>query len=355
MDLRGCEEDCREVGLNKVAQLNATARAELFAETANRLGLPESLVEKDFWVCWTLDQLFSIEEFKGRLLFKGGTSLSKVFGAIARFSEDIDLAVDYTMLGFTGASDPQLANLSRSKQNALLLKMIQECQNYIRGEFIDRLRERCRSLLGPEGPWSLSVDAQDPNVVRFQYPRAVTQHVAYIAPQVVLELGTHAEFVPRGDFTIRSFAAGEFPALFERTDVAVTNLLAKRTFWEKATILHAEFHRPAEKPMPGRYSRHYFDVAVMAGGPVKAEAFADLALLAAVVRHKRIFYPSAWAQYPLASPGTFRLLPPETRLGALREDYRDMAVMIFGDAPRFDTIIETLAKLEKELNSLRQR
>lgn len=83
-----CEEDRREAGLNIVAQLNAPVRAELFAETANRLGLPESLVEKDFWVCWLLGQLFSIEEFKGRLLFKGGTSLSKVFGAITRFSED---------------------------------------------------------------------------------------------------------------------------------------------------------------------------------------------------------------------------------------------------------------------------
>jgi len=112
--------------LNKIAQLPAPARADIFAETANRLGLPEPLVEKDFWVCWMLGQLFSIEAFKGRLLFKGGTSLSKVFGAIERFSEDIDLAVDYSMLGFTGASDPLLPELSRSKQTALLSKMLRD-------------------------------------------------------------------------------------------------------------------------------------------------------------------------------------------------------------------------------------
>jgi hypothetical protein len=112
--------------LNKVAQTTAAARAEIFAQTASRLGLPESLVEKDFWVCWMLGQLFSIEEFKGRLLFKGGTSLSKVFGAIRRFSEDIDLAVDYTMLGFTGASDPVSPRLSRTKQTALLSRMLVE-------------------------------------------------------------------------------------------------------------------------------------------------------------------------------------------------------------------------------------
>lgn len=340
--------------MNKVALLDPTTRAELFAETANRRGLHESLVEKDFWVCWMLDQLFSIEEFKGRLLFKGGTSLSKVFGAIARFSEDIDLAVDYTMLGFTGASDPHRATLSRTKQAALLTKMLQKCQSYIKGEFIERLRERCASVLGPEdrGGWMLSVDGKDTNVVRFQYPKAVVQHVRYIAPQVVLELGTHAEFVPRDDFTIRSFAASEFPNFFAKADAGVTSLLAKRTFWEKATILHAEFHRPPEKPMPSRYSRHYFDVATMAEGPVKKEAFEDLSLLAAVVRHKQIFYPSAWAQYPLASAGTFRLLPPEARVKALRQDYRDMGVMIFGEAPRFEGVLETLGKLESELNSL---
>jgi Uncharacterized conserved protein len=273
--------------LNKVAQLNATARAEVFAETANRLGLPESLVEKDFWVCWALGQLFSIEDFKGRLLFKGGTSLSKVFGAIARFSEDIDLAVDYTMLGFSGANDPLSPRLSRSKQIALLSRMLLECQSYIKGEFLDRFRERCATVLASGGEWSLEMDRDDPNVVRFFYPRAAGRRVAYVAPQVVLELGTHAEFIPCGDFIIRSFAAIEFPDLFKEAGVLVTSLLAKRTFWEKATILHAEFHRPADKPAPGRHSRHYYDVAMMAGGPVKAEAFADLALIAAVVKHSK--------------------------------------------------------------------
>jgi hypothetical protein len=338
--------------VNKVAQLNARARAELFAETANRVGLPESLVEKDFWVCWMLGQLFSIEEFRGRLLFKGGTSLSKVFRAITRFSEDIDVAVDYTTLGFTGASDPLSPKLSRTKQIALLSIMLLECQSYIKGEFLDALRKRCKALLGSEMEWNLAVDNQDPNIVRFSYPKAVGQKAGYIAPQVVLELGTHAEFIPRGEFVIRSFAATEFPDLFDEAGVLVTSLLAKRTFWEKATILHAEFHRPADKPAPGRYSRHYYDVAMMAAGPVKADAFADLALLAAVVKHKQIFYPSAWAHYALATPGTFRLAPAEGRLSALNQDYRDMELMIFGEPPRFAKIVRTLIELENELNSL---
>ena len=135
----------------------------------------------------------------------------------------------------------------------------------------------------------------------------------------------------------------------------VTSLLAKRTFWEKATILHAEFHRPAERNPPGRYSRHYYDVAMMAGRSVKQEAFEDLDLLAAVVKHKQTFYASAWAQYPLAVPGTFRLAPPESRIQALRQDYREMAVMIFGEPPPFEQIVEKLAALEKELNVLQKK
>ena len=341
--------------MNKTAQLAAAARAAIFTETANRRGLPEALIEKDFWVCWMLAQIFSIEPFRAGLLFKGGTSLSKVFGVIERFSEDIDLAVDYTMLGFTGARDPLAQGLSRTKQTALLGEMLEACRKYIAGEFIERLRERCIEVLGPEGSWKLAVDEQDPNIVHFFYPPSVQGQVAYIAPQVMLELGTHAEFIPRGKFVIRAFAAAEFPHLFEQAEVPVISLLAKRTFWEKATILHAEFHRPAEKKMPDRYSRHYYDVAMMAARQVKQEAFADLDLLAAVVKHKQIFYASAWARYPLAVPGTLKLAPPESRIQALRQDYREMGVMIFAEAPPFEQITDTLVALEQELNALQRK
>jgi hypothetical protein len=124
-----------------------------------------------------------------------------------------------------------------------------------------------------------------------------------------MELGTHAEFIPRGEFTIRPFAAEEFPHLFADSDVRVTALLAKRTFWEKATILHAEYHRSPGKHFPARYSRHYYDVAMLSQTPIKDEALADLQLLKDVVRHKKTFYPAAWARYDLAVPGTLKLTP----------------------------------------------
>jgi hypothetical protein len=225
-----------------------------------------------------------------------------------------------------------------------------ECQRYVGSEFLDVLKTRCHEVLGAAEAWSLDVSGQDPNVVRFHYPATAAKSLAYVAPQVVLELGTHAEFVPRDRFTIRSFAGEEFPALVPDGDVGVVALLAKRTFWEKATILHAEYHRPPEKPLPDRYSRHYYDVAMLAQGAIRSEALADMTLLAQVVRHKEVFYPSAWAHYDLARSGSLRLLPAEKRLTALERDYRNMGVMIFGEPPAFDKLMGTLAALEQGIN-----
>ena len=336
--------------MNSVARMPANARAELFTETADRRNLPEAIIEKDFWVCWVLKQLFSIEVLTGRLLFKGGTSLSKIFHVINRFSEDIDLAVDYAALGFTGERDPRREDISKTRRNAILAGMMVECQRYIGGEFLDTVNTRCREILGADETWSLEVSKQDPNVVQFRYPTASARGLDYLNPHVVLELGTHAEFVPHDNFTIHSFAAEEFPNVVVDGDIPVVALLGKRTFWEKATILHAEYYRPPEKPLPDRYSRHYYDVAMMAQGKIRPEALSDLDLLAQVVRHKETFYPSGWAHYELARQGTLRLVPREERLAALERDYRNMGVMIFGEPPAFNTIMETLAALEQEIN-----
>jgi hypothetical protein len=335
--------------VNTVARMPGRERADLFTETAARKGVSDAIVEKDFWVCWVLKQLFSIDAFTGRMLFKGGTSLSKVFHAINRFSEDIDLAVDYVALGFTGDRHPRREGLSKTKRAALLDEMMAECRRYIGSEFVATLRARCAEILGDSGAWAAEIDDQDPNVVRFRYPASAAA-LPYITPQVVLELGTHAEFVPHGRFTVRAFAAEEFPKIFAEPNVEVEALLARRTFWEKATILHAEFFRPAERAMPRRYSRHYYDLSMLAQGPIRTEALADADLLAQVVAHKQIFYPAAWARYELARPGSLHLLPVPERRSTLERDYRDMGVMIFGAPPPFEAMTETLGQLENEVN-----
>jgi hypothetical protein len=156
--------------VNRIAQMSPQERADVFTETAERKRLAEAVIEKDFWVCWVLKQLFSVEALSGRLLFKAGTSLSKIFHAINRFSEDIDLAVDCVALGFTGEKVPRREGISKTKRAGILDDMMTECQRYIGGEFLTTLRTRFQEILGAGGTWSVDVSKLDPNVVQFHYP-----------------------------------------------------------------------------------------------------------------------------------------------------------------------------------------
>jgi len=337
--------------MDRVACLDSETRKDLFRETAAHMGdMSPVIIEKDFWVCWLLKQLFSAREFQGWLVFKGGTSLSKCFNLIKRFSEDIDLAVDYEKLGFTGTRDPRDKHLSHTKRGAVLAEMLTACQAYVGGPFIETLRELITNKLGPTG-WDLRVSSDDANTVEFVFPSALDARLDYIKPAVVLELGTHAEPVPQETRAIHPFAADYFPQVFDEELCSVLTVVARRTFWEKATILHAEYHRPLNKPMLPRYSRHYADVAEMAQYPVKNEALADIDLLRAVCTHKDRFYHCGWARYLDAKPGSFHLLPRPERVSALRKDYQSMQAMFFYEHPDFEVILERLNALEDEINS----
>jgi len=338
--------------MDRIAQKGRKDRADLFLATAERMHLHPVNVEKDFWVCWLLKHLFTIPDFDGWLVFKGGTSLSKCFNLIQRFSEDIDLAVDFEKLGFTGERDPRQGRLSRTKRQRLLDTMLADCRKYIAGSFLTTLKKRLQESLG-RGGWALAVSTEDPNTVEFEYPSALDAKLDYIRPSVALELGTHAEPVPHGPIPIRSFSAEQFPKLFAEPDCSITTVVARRTFWEKATILHAEYHRPSEKPMLPRYSRHYSDVATMARSSVKDEALADLELLQSVVVHKDRFYHSGWAKYLEAKPGTFHLLHRAERLSELQRDHKAMQPMFFGTQMTFDDVLHELDRLEKEINEKR--
>ena len=135
-------------------------------------------------------------------------------------------------------------------------------------------------------------------------------------------------------------------------DCAVVAIDAERTFWEKATILHQEAHRPGT--IPARYSRHYYDLYRLGGKPgTKATALSDLALLKSVVEFKERFYYSSWARYDLALPGSFRLSPPENQIPAVERDYREMRDMFYREPPEFDDVLRSLNLLEKEINASR--
>ncbi len=321
-----------------IASLSDKERGDLFRETASKMHTTNAIVEKDFWVVWTLDKLFLDERLNEILMFKGGTSLSKVFGLIERFSEDIDLILDWHLL--TG-EDP-FEERSKNQQNKFNVQLNEKAKLYIKDELLpivsDILQPHCKCKIDEEDGFSINI----------KYP-AIFKDSALL-PQILLEIGHLALWLPSGNYKISPFAAQEFPQKFKNPTCRVNAILAKRTFWEKATILHQEANRAENKRIPLRHSRHYYDLAMMAESSVKDEALADLELLTDVVEFKQRFYTSAWAKYEDAKVGTLKLLPPEFRYKELKEDYKSMQNMIFGESIDFDKIIAILQELEYEIN-----
>jgi hypothetical protein len=337
--------------MNGIARRDKPFRRDLFEEAARRRGLQAAIVEKDFWVCWTLKQLFSMPELSGRLIFKGGTTLSKVFGIIRRFSEDIDLTLDRALIGFTADRNPDQA-ASRKKREKLVKEMVSACRDYIQGPLVAILREQFGRILGGEWEVLVDPDARDGQAVLFRYPAAVT-HPEYIVPAVRMEFGSRSDPWPTVAAGILPYAAEEFAKAFAEPKCDVVALDVNRTFWEKATILHEEAHRPAAAATPPRYSRHYYDLAMLAKSPVLRSAMQRIDLLERVVWHKSTFFARSWSRFESAKPGTFRLMPTADRQSSLEADYRRMRPMIFDDPPSFADIMATLQALEQAINEKR--
>lgn len=348
--------------MDKIARLAAGDRAELFRAAATQRGamLP-ALIEKDFWVCWTLKRVFALEKPSAGLIFKGGTSLSKVFKAIDRFSEDVDLSFDRAALGFGGDNDPAKA-ASRNKTEKKLEALSTACQEMIREKFLPQLEEAFATALGSapsKRTWQLELDADDPDkqTLLFRFPAGIADGkedlARYMRPDVRLELGARGEQWPAEDATVTSYAAETIPKPFTEPDCAVKVLAAQRTFWEKATILHAYYHWPEAKALQPRQSRHYFDLAKLQEKGIGAKALASLELLESVARHKAVFFRYPAAQYEKAVPGSLRLVPPPARRKELADDYAKMQEMIFGEVPPLEHIFEVLAELERTINEKR--
>ena len=194
----------------------------------------------------------------------------------------------------------------------------------------------------------VEVNPDYPDILNITYPSSFRDE--YLLPYIQLEIGPLSAAIPHENYTIQPYAAYEFPGLFKNPDCRVRAITAERTFWEKATILHQEAHRSADKPQPLKYSRHYYDLTRMAGSQVKNNSLANLELLEDVVRFKQQVYPRTWACYDLAVKGELKLIPPEHLIKFLLDDYENMREMIFGVYPGFNEILEVLKKLELEIN-----
>ncbi len=341
--------------MDKIAISTREARSRLFTQTGEKIGIDTHLAEKDFWVCWTLKQLFSISELKEHLIFKGGTTLSKVHGIINRFSEDIDLTLDRTFFGFS--DDPEKA-ASRKRRDALIEEMMEECSRYVCSELLELIQRHFSAVLGKsrsDFKWDMTICPKDKDrqTLLFHYPSTGIRS-EYNPPAVRLEFGSKSDLWPIEKARVISYAAEQFPAAFDKPECEVTALNAERTFWEKATILHQVAHWPEDKPLLPRYSRHYYDLAMLSKSSFLKSALKDMNLLARVIEHKNMYFRCGWANYDKAKPGTFKLIPSDKIVAELGSDYVRMEPMIFGDIPTFKDILVILRDLEVKINSTTQ-
>ncbi len=332
--------------------LSAEDRRAACAQAATRTRLPAVSIEKDFWVCWTLRELFALPEIGPRLTFKGGTSLSKAWHLIERFSEDIDVVIDRDFLGFGGEHSPERAP-SRKKQRQRLDELKAASQARIRESLQPALAARIAGKLRSGAEWRLDADPDDPDAqtLLFAYP-TVFGEASYVTPRVKIELGARSDTDPAETPQIEPYLAEAFPDLLTPSRFAVRVVAARRTFWEKAMLLHEETYRPADKRRGERMSRHYYDLFSLIRRGVADAAVADQGLFERVAAHREVFFRYTWMDYRTLQPGTLRLLPEPAQREAWERDYAAMRdTMFFGETPAFEEILGVIGEFERRFNA----
>lgn len=330
-------------------------RRDVFEAAAARLDTLPGYVEKDLWVCLVLDALFNKRpEGHPRLLFKGGTSLSKVFGLIDRFSEDIDLVVFRDGLGFEGEHDPAaVRGLSNKKRAALFKDLGAACSAYIQGDLRTALSSRLDEL-GTGCQVVPDMDDEDPQTLFIEYPTLFPgDDITYVPSRVKIEGGARSALGPSRDCMATPYIADELPDR-SFTSGGIRVIAPERTYLEKLLILHGvhcgyrEAGRlPADKD---RISRHYYDVAVITGTEVGRSALTDTNLLGAVRDHNLVAFRQAWRRFEEAVPGSVRLVPQAGLRTVIEQDYRAMQGMILGEGPDFGWVMDQLRHAEDAIN-----
>lgn len=352
--------------MDKFIALSKEDKRAAFEEAANRQSILPIIIEKDFWVCWVLKNIFEDKELAEYITFKGGTSLSKAYRLIERFSEDIDLTISRHAPYIAESSDPMEVNISRNERKRRIEALKENAQSFVTEFVLPALRKTFADKL--LGDWSLELDESDPNqpTILFYYPKIfryeqgginfsnfIFDHSnfeiieGYIRPHVKLEFGARGEAEPREKKQIIPYVAETFQHLFDKPSTEVHALVAERTFWEKVTILHALHHNYKERD---RMSRHYYDTFIMEQKGIADVALQNPMLLKTVVKNKSIMFSEPKASYETAKIGSLRLIPSTEIMTKLKQDYAAMQEMFFGEAPEFEKMMDVLSKLERRIN-----
>jgi len=329
-------------------------RGRFCKETEGKIGLPAASIEKDFWVCWTLEHLFTLPQWGEHLTFKGGTSLSKGWKLIDRFSEDIDIVITRDFLGFGGTKAPEAA--PSKKQTKLRLEALKtECRKRISEELQPALEQTIAASLPAGEKWQLtpaSIDEDpDQQTLLFHYPETLAETSAYLRPIVKIEMGARSDTEPAEKPQIIPYLAEAFPEVFGPCSFEVRVLAPERTFWEKAMLLHEETYRPAGKTRKPRLARHYYDLWCLIKKGIAARAVQHKDIFIRTAKHREVYFNWSWMDYTSLKQGTLRILPLKEQEASWRQDYQAMAgEMFFGDIPGFNEILQVIGEFERSFN-----
>lgn len=326
-------------------QLPDETKIRLFTETSRQIGLPSSsAAEKDWWVVHTLSVIFSMD-CANALIFKGGTSLSKGWKVIHRFSEDIDLALDREFLGFSG-------ELTKGDIRKLRRKSFQ----FISEVFTEELKNKFTEL-GFKNvtvkPREVENHDQDPLIIEIYYNK-LTETDTYLKPGVLVEVGSRSLKEP---FTQRTFGTfiSEIYTDNPFTDKPITIPIVnpERTFLEKIFLLHEEFQKPFGKIRVERLSRHLYDIEKLCQTEYAEIALQDRELYNTIVRHRSKFTAISGIDYSKHNPENIKIIPPDSIIKMWKADYEKMkGSMIYGNPLDFDQLINRLTELQKRINAI---
>ncbi len=333
--------------MRSLPSLDVQERRALFLETGAAMGVTPVIIEKDFWVCWTLERLFSIESLP-RLLFKGGTSLSKGFEMIERFSEDIDLGMNRTDIGIR-ANEVPARNMGTKERERARMQLRDAANTYVQQRLLPALLSDFRSELG-ETFELIASSAGSESVLDFHYPRSLDlagyPAGAYLAPSVKLELGARSDPTCGQSVEITPYAAKHFPGQFKSPNCTVFAQTPARTLVEKALIVHGwnTKGRASRKS-----SRHAYDLARMYECGVLNDITREL--FESVAEHKYLFADDKAAR-DAATDGIQVALSEPVR-SHIENDYRSMQEMFFSDSASLESVFGALKSIENAINDLK--
>ena len=330
--------------LKEWLSLPEETRLNIFTETGRKIGLPAIAIEKDWWVVHTLSLIYTMDCAKS-LVFKGGTSLSKGWNLIQRFSEDIDLALDREYLGFTG-----------ELENADVRRLRRVSYDYMTTTFTEDLRTKFAEV----GFTDVNVKYrevvnhdQDPMIIEIYYPK-FTEKDTYLKPGVLVEVGSRSLIEPFTDRTFATMAAENYPGQpFSDKPITIPIVNPERTFLEKIFLLYEEFQKPEEKRRVDGLSRHLYDIEKLSRTEFAENALKNADLYNTIVAHRSKFSRISGVDFANHSNDKVTFVPPEHLLSEWEADYKLMQEnMIYGEVLPFSELIEKLNKLQSRINNL---